>query len=114
METSEEYGKDRDDKGRFGKGNKASSNRGPNKVSSKVKESIVNFLESNVDQIQESFDQLKPREKLQFISDILPYAAPKLSSIQTEHSGELSHKIEITWNDPGDIELPDSEDKGSP
>lgn len=112
MET-EENGNDRDEKGRFGKGNKASTNRGPNKVSAKVKESIVNFLENNVDQIQESFDKLKPVDKLNFISDILPYAAPKLSSIQTEHSGELSHKIEITWNDPGDINLPDTENKGS-
>lgn len=97
--SSEENGLQRDEKGRFGPGNKASVNRGPNKVSTKVKEAIVNFLEKNIEDIQEDFDQLKPRERLQFITDILQYAAPKLSSIQsevdqhTEHSGKVTIEI---------------------
>lgn len=76
--------------GRFKPGNKEGTKRGPNKVSTKVKESIVKFLEDNVDQIQDSFDELKPEQKLDFIASILPYAAPKLASTQLQVDGELT------------------------
>lgn len=105
MEEPEEYGKERDT--RFKPGNKAASNRGPNRVSLKVKESIVNFLEDNIDKIQDSFDSLKPKEKLEFISSILPYAAPKLSSVEVDQKTEHSGGISISWEDP---KLPDSQD----
>lgn len=102
--ASEEYGDERDNKGRFTKGNSAASGRGSNKVSTKVKESIVNFLENNVDAIQDSFDKLKPKEKLEFISSILSYAAPKLSSTQVE--ADVSGGITIKFEDPGDYIYP--------
>lgn len=97
---AEENGKDRDSLGRFGKGNKASIGRGPNKISTKVRESLVSFLEGNIDSIQESFDTLKPIEKLQFISSILPYVAPKLSSIESEIDNKVSGSITIEWAEP--------------
>lgn len=97
---SEQNGSDRDSLGRFGAGNKASVNRGPNKVSTKVKESLVAFLEGNIDDIQESFDRLKPLEKLQFIANILPYVTPKLSSVESENQTDLSGIITIKWQDP--------------
>ena len=100
MEDSEKYGDKRGKDGKFQPGNKAAVNRGPNKVSTKVRESIVNFLENNVDAIQESFDELKPREKLEFISSILSYAAPKLSSTQVEQDTNISGGIFINWEDP--------------
>lgn len=104
---SEEYGTERDDKGKFLPGNKQASGRGANKVSSKVKESIVAFLESNTDKIQDSFDKLKPVEKLRFIADILPYATPKLSSIEADANLNHSGGIRIEWQDPT---LPDTKD----
>jgi len=93
----------------FEPGNKAAANRGPNKVSSKVRESIVQFMENNVDAIQESFDKLKPKEKLEFISNILSYAVPKLSAtqVENEHSGGITIKFE----EPTDYIYP-SQDKG--
>lgn len=107
---SEEYGTERDDKGKFLPGNKQASGRGANKVSSKVKEAIVSFLEANTENIQESFDKLKPVDKLRFIADILPYATPKLSSIESENATHISGGISITWEDP---KLPDPKDQGS-
>ena len=79
---SEEYAEKRGKP--FQPGNKAAANRGPNKISTKVRESIVKFLEDNVDEIQASFDELKPVQKLEFISSILSYAAPKLSATQID------------------------------
>lgn len=98
--VTEQNGLERKENGTFGPGNKFSAGRGANKVSTKVKESIVKFLEDNVDQIQESFDKLKPSDKLRFIAEILPYAAPKLSAIQVEQETKLSGGISITWEEP--------------
>jgi len=106
---TEEYGDKRDQSGKFLPGNKAASGRGANKVSIKVRESIVNFLENNVDAIQESFDELKPKEKLEFISSILSYAAPKLSSTQIE--ADIQGGISIKFEDPTDYVYP-TQDKG--
>jgi hypothetical protein len=113
MNEAEEYGNDRTDT-KFKPGNKAASGRGGNKVSTKVKESIVNFLERNIDAIQESFDELKPKEKLEFIASIIPYAAPKLSSTQIE--AEVNAGITIRFEDPGDYIYPatDKSDSGIP
>lgn len=86
--------------GNFASGNPGKPKGAITKVSVKVRECIINFLEANVENIQKDFDTLKPREKLQFVAEILPYAAPKLSSVQTEIQGDISHRIEITWNDP--------------
>jgi len=110
MNETEQNGSERNEQGKFTKGNKASLNRGPNRVSTKVKESIVQFLEDNIDAVQQSFDQLGPANKLKFIAEILPYATPKLSSVQSENETHLSGGIHISWSEPG---LPDSTDKGS-
>lgn len=107
---AEENGNGRLSNGQFGPGNKGGSGRGPNKVSTKVKESIIAFLEANIDKIQADFDTLKARERLQFIADIIPYAAPKLSSIQTENQTHLSGGINISWSEP---ELHHSNGQGS-
>lgn len=97
---AEEYGLERNGEGKFLPGNKAGAGRGPNKVSTKVRESIVKFLEDNVDTVQASFDTLKPKEKLEFIQNILSYAAPKLSSIQVDQETNISGGITIKWEEP--------------
>lgn len=93
-ETTDNIGEIRNPDGTFAKGTIGRPKGAVTKVSVKVREAIFHFLEANIDAIQEDFDKLKPRERLQFVADILPYAAPKLSSIQTEIQGEVNHKIE--------------------
>ncbi len=94
----------------FKPGQSGNPNRGPNKISAKVKESLVKFLEDNIDAVQESFDKLKPLEKLQFVANILPYVVPKLSSIDSDSNVKHSGGISIRWTEPG---LLDSRNKGS-
>ena len=94
-------GFEREQNGRFTVGNKVSVGRNPPKISTKVKQALVNFLELNIDKVQESFDQLKPLEKLQFIANILPYMVPKLSSIESEANVKHSGGINIRWSEPG-------------
>ncbi len=107
----EEYGIERGENGKFQPGNKAAQGRGQNKISTKVKESIVNFLEANIDKIQADFDTLKPRERLQFIAEIIPYAAPKLSSTQVD--GKIDAGLTIRFADPGDYVYPSSDQSDS-
>lgn len=94
----------------FQPGQSGNPHRGPNKISTKVKESLVLFLENNIDKVQESFDKLKPLEKLQFVANILPYVVPKMSSVQSENNNKLSGGIYIRWSEPG---LRHTIDKGS-
>lgn len=98
---SESNGLERGVNGQFTVGNKAASGRGSTKISGKVRESLMNFLELNIDAVQESFDKLKPLEKLQFVANILPYVVPKMSSIQSENNHRLSGGINIRWSEPG-------------
>lgn len=84
----------------FQPGNKEGAKRGPGKISNKVKESIVGFLERNVDKIQESFDNLDDKDKLKFIAEVMPYAAPKLSSIQGESEITVSGEVKIIKFEP--------------
>lgn len=93
-------GQEREQNGRFTTGNKVAAKHGPYKLSSKVRDSLVSFLEGNIDAIQESFDTLRPLEKLQFVANILPYVVPKMSSVQTENNTKLSGGINIRWTEP--------------
>lgn len=100
----------RDDKGRFGHGNPGKPKGAASNASAKVKSAVIDFLERNTENIQETFDKLKPSDKLRFIADILPYATPKLSSIQSENETNISGGITISWQEPP---VSDSPDKGS-
>jgi hypothetical protein len=99
--ATDSNGFERTENGRFTAGNKAAIGRSDPKVSTKVKQALVSFLELNIDKVQESFDQLKPLEKLQFVANILPYVVPKLSATQSENNTRLSGGINIRWSEPG-------------
>ena len=100
----------RNTNGTFAKGNPGKPKGAIVKVNVKVRESIVNFLEANVDKIQADFDTLKPRERLQFIAELIPYAAPKLSATQID--GNVNASITIKFDEPGDYLYP-SQNTGS-
>lgn len=96
---SENNGEIRDHKGKFLPGNPGKPKGAASNSSARVKDAILQFLDRNIDAVQDSFDSLKPIEKLQFITAIIPYAVPKLQNIQseieqkTEHSGKLTIEI---------------------
>lgn len=100
----------RDDKGRFTFGNPGKPKGAASNASAKVKAAVVDFLERNTENIQETFDKLKPVDKMRFIADILPYATPKLSSIEADSNINHSGGITISWADPP---VSNSSDKGS-
>lgn len=83
--------------GKFQIGNPGKPVGAVNKVSQKVRESVLKFLENNIDTIQADFKTLNPKERLQFMAELIPYAAPKLQSISMDHSGDIN--LEITFKD---------------
>lgn len=87
-----EYQKDA--KGKFMPGNPGKPKGAMVTSTLKIKKAVVDFLELNMDAVQESFDKLKPIEKLQFITAIMPYAIPKQQSVQSEIKAEIDHKID--------------------
>lgn len=90
----------RDEKGKFTTGNPGKPKGAMINASVKVKQCVFDFLERNVESIQQSYDTLKPIEKLQFIANILPYALPKLSAIQSENETNITGGITIKWEEP--------------
>jgi hypothetical protein len=82
--------------GKFALGNPGKPPGAVVKSTTKIKKAIADFLELNIDKVQESFDQLKPVEKLQFITAILPYAVPKMSSSEIDKS--VKKEIIVRWD----------------
>lgn len=80
--------------GKFAPGNPGKPKGAMMKSTTKIKKALVDFLDLNMDRVQESFEELKPLEKLQFITAVLPYVIPKQQSIQSEMKGEIDHKID--------------------
>lgn len=84
----------------FENGNPGKPHGAVNKITQKIRERVVKFLEDNIEQIQTDFETLKAKERLEFIEKILPYAVPKLHHVQNDHDGEIEHEIRVTWEMP--------------
>jgi hypothetical protein len=63
-----------------------------NKVSLTLKTRINLFLDRNLDNLQEEYDQLESKDKLNFIRDLMPYIVPKLSAVAADV--EIRNKFE--------------------
>jgi hypothetical protein len=59
-----------------------------NKVSGNLRVMIADFLESNFQKVIRDFKKLSPKDRLHFYTELLPYAAPKLSSTDMSVSFE--------------------------
>ena len=59
-----------------------------NKVSGNLRLMIADFLENNFQKVIRDFKKLPPKDRLKFYTDLLPYAAPKLSSTDMSVSFE--------------------------
>ena len=53
-----------------------------NKVSSELRQAISDFLVDNVDEVKETWKELKPQQKLMFWRDLLRYTVPVMQSTE--------------------------------
>lgn len=57
----------------------------PNKATTTMKDWINNFIDGHIEQIEEDFDCLDPKERLNFICKLLPYVVPKMVEVKDEN-----------------------------
>jgi len=53
----------------------------PNKLTKELRTVLKDVLYQELEQIQERLDTLKPKERIELLIKLLPYALPKVTSI---------------------------------
>jgi hypothetical protein len=66
--------------GKFEKGNPGKPKGAKNKVNSQMRDLIQQLFDDNFETIQQDLDSLDPKDRLKFLTDLLPYLMPKLQS----------------------------------
>lgn len=69
-----------DGKGQQGGGRKKGT---PNRITKEMREIISSFIDGRWDEFMEAYSQIKdPEKKCRIFLDLLPYATPKLASVE--------------------------------
>lgn len=58
-----------------------------NKVNKELRKMIKDFLEENLENFQEEFAELETKDKLKFITDLLPYGLSKYQPTEMKEKG---------------------------
>ncbi|MGB3454599.1 MAG: hypothetical protein WBA59_12325 [Moheibacter sp.] len=70
---------------RFEKGNTHGKGRpkgSKNRTNEKIRNAFLKFVSNNVDEMQESFDLLEPKERFRVLLDVTKFILPTLKSIE--------------------------------
>lgn len=59
-----------------------------NKVNNEIRAKVLELLENNFNGIQADIESLEPKDRLKFLTDLLPYLLPKLQSTTITDSQE--------------------------
>jgi len=54
----------------------------PNKITKDLRERVNDFLSDNWDNLQDDFEQLEPKERVNFYEKLLQYGLPKMQHTQ--------------------------------
>lgn len=87
MKISVNYGINTGDMAKFEKGNPGKPKGAKNKVNGQMRDLIQQLFDDNFEKIQQDLEELEPKDRLKFLSDLLPYLLPKLQS--TTHSTKI-------------------------
>lgn len=60
----------------------------PNKSSAKIKEYITSLIGEHLELVSRDILVLEPKERIDVLIKLLPYAIPKLQSVEYEDKGE--------------------------
>ncbi|AKP50740.1 hypothetical protein [Cyclobacterium amurskyense] len=73
---------------KFEKGNPGRPKGAKNKINTQMRDLIQKLFDDNYQAIQEDLEALEAKDRLKFLSDLLPYLLPKLQT--TTHNQELN------------------------
>lgn len=85
--------------GKFEKGNSGRPIGAKNKSTVLIRNRILTLFDGNFEKVQKDLDSLKPKDRLKFLTDLLPYLLPKLQS--TTHS----QKIDLEGLEEKDLDI---------
>jgi hypothetical protein len=84
---------------KFIKGNPGRPKGSKNRVNSQMRDLIQSLFDDNYETIQDDLESLEPKDRLKFLSDLLPYLLPKLQSTT------YSQKIDLDSMEEGDLDI---------
>jgi len=59
----------------------------PNKAGAELRERVTAFVADRWEQFERDFDQLEPKERMQFLEKLMAYTLPKLQAVAVDHLG---------------------------
>ena len=74
--------------GKFKKGEGGRPKGKPNKITIELRQRITNFLEDNLEQIQQDWKRLKPKDRIILFERLLKYALPTLQATKVTTNDE--------------------------
>ena len=69
-----------------------------NKSTLLIRDRIQGLFDTNFETIQDDLESLEPKDRLKFLSDLLPYLAPKLQSTNYSQTLDLDNLNEEEIN----------------
>jgi len=63
-----------------------------NKYSDEIRSLIFDLISKNLETINEDVENLEPKERLKFLTSILPYAIPKLQFVTQQNNNPPSRE----------------------
>lgn len=79
---------------KFEKGNPGRPKGAKNKVNSQMRDLIQKLFDDNYQKIQEDLETLEPKDRLKFLTDLMPYLMPKLQSTTYNQTVDLDSMSE--------------------
>jgi hypothetical protein len=79
---------------KFENGNAGRPKGAVNKTTSLMKDRIQSLFDDNFEKIQEDLESLEAKDRLKFMTDLMPYLIPKLQSTSYSQSIDLDGMTE--------------------
>lgn len=79
---------------KFEVGNPGRPKGAKNKASGQIRDRIQTLFDTNFETIQEDLESLEPKDRLKFLTDLLPYLMPKLQSTTYSQTIDLDSMSE--------------------
>lgn len=79
---------------KFDKGNPGRPRGAKNKASGQIRDRIQALFDDNFDLDQNDLESMEPKDRLKFLSDLLPYLVPKLQSTTYSQKIDLDNMTE--------------------
>lgn len=74
----------RNSNGRFAPGNKLGGRTkgSKNKTTQKIRDTFLNFINDNLERMQQDFDELDPKDRFKYLFEMSKFILPSLKSIE--------------------------------